>query len=80
MSSVVELLDLAQPARALPILKRPAPLRAFEVIPLFRVLLADAANVAAPVEQYLIALRADQRRRRRDEYGQGRYARRRFLR
>src|SRR5258707_7300087 len=66
---------LASPARPLaahapqlprprPVLEGPAPARALEVVPLFGVLRAHPADMAADVPQRLGALRAQQRRRR----------------
>src|SRR5579862_5083816 len=59
----VILKELAQLAGALAVLKRAAGGRARVVVPLLRVARADAADVAALINQRLVARRADQRRR-----------------
>ena len=58
------LLDVPELARPLSILERAAAAKAFVVIPLLAVALADTADVAAPIEQRLIARRADELRGR----------------
>src|SRR5215831_15235111 len=54
---------MAELARALAILKRAAAAVAVEVVPLLRMACADPADVAALIDERLVAVRADQRRR-----------------
>src|SRR5206468_7953151 len=56
--------NLLQSARALAVLKRAAVVATIEIVPLFRMAGADAADMAAEIAQRVIAVWADERRQR----------------